>query len=291
MERMRMFLNGVALGKGHRHFAITNLCFLVIVSGAATISTNCGVSRANSVSSSSQVTGTTLLPLTILTQTVPGATFGIPYRALLIAVGGVRPYFWAIPSGALPLGIELDPNTGLLSGSATQAGSFAFEVKLTDRRRTRVNSSLSILVSEPPPPLIITTLVLSPAVVGTPYSVSLTATGGILPYTWAVSSGALPVGIGLNQNTGLLSGTATQAGTFGFQATVTDSRGVGVSASLSILVSAPPPPLIITTQTLPYVVVGSPYSASLTATGGAPPFTWTVSSGALPVGIELDQDT
>jgi hypothetical protein len=286
-----MFLNGWALRKDHRHFAITNLCSLVIVSFVATISTNCGVSRANSVSSSSQGAVATSVQLTILTQTLPGATLGTPYSASLTAVGGVRPYFWAISSGALPAGIELDSHTGLLSGTATQVGAFAFEANVTDRQRTRVGSSLSILVSEPPPPLIIATQALSPAVVGSPYDASLTATGGSLPYTWAVSSGALPAGIELNPDTGLLFGSATQAGTFGFQATVTDSREVRVSAALSIFVSAPPPPLVITTQTLPSATVDTPYLTSLTASGGTPPYTWTVDSGALPVGIELGQDT
>ena len=47
--------------------------------------------------------------------------------------------------------------------------------------------------------------------VNAPYSVMLTATGGVAPYNWAIASGALPSGLTLNATTGLLSGTPTQS--------------------------------------------------------------------------------
>ncbi len=46
--------------------------------------------------------------------------------------------------------------------------------------------------------------------------------------------------------------------------------------------------LIVTTQSLPSATVGSPYSATLTATGGLPPYTWSIISGSLPPGLSLD---
>lgn len=47
-------------------------------------------------------------------------------------------------------------------------------------------------------------------------------------------------------------------------------------------------PLQILTQTLPYGVVGFAYRCSLSATGGWPPYTWHLISGALPSGLSLD---
>ena len=49
----------------------------------------------------------------------------------------------------------------------------------------------------------------------------------------------------------------------------------------------PPPPLAITTTTLPGGTVGQPYSQSVTATGGAAPYSWSVVSGSLPPGLTL----
>lgn len=47
-------------------------------------------------------------------------------------------------------------------------------------------------------------------------------------------------------------------------------------------------PLVVTTQSLPSAIVGVFYSATLSASGGVPPYTWTVISGALPPGLSLD---
>ena len=61
--------------------------------------------------------------------------------------------------------------------------------------------------------------------VGSFYSSSLVATGGCLPYTFSILSGALPPGLTLNPNTGAITGTPTNAGTFNYVAQVTDSCG------------------------------------------------------------------
>ncbi len=96
----------------------------------------------------------------------------------------------------------------------------------------------STVAKGPEPSLSITTQTLSSATVGSPYSASLSATGGVPPYSWGVSSGILPDGFQLNRNTGTLSGTTSQTGVFPFQANVTDSQGIGAYASLSILAQA-----------------------------------------------------
>jgi hypothetical protein len=44
----------------------------------------------------------------------------------------VRPYAWAITSGALPAGLSLDASAGSVSGITTNKGSFSFVVTITD---------------------------------------------------------------------------------------------------------------------------------------------------------------
>ena len=52
----------------------------------------------------------------ILTQSLPNAKVGVDYKAQLLAIGGRRPYTWAVTKGSLPGGLVLDPKTGIISG-------------------------------------------------------------------------------------------------------------------------------------------------------------------------------
>src|SRR4030095_3288063 len=76
-----------------------------------------------------------------------------------------------------------------------------------------VTSSLSITTSSPLPA----------AAVGSPYSQTLAAAGGLLPYSWSITTGSLPAGLALSASTGVLSGTPSTSGTFNFTVQVADA--------------------------------------------------------------------
>jgi len=86
----------------------------------------------------------------------------------------------------------------------------------------------------PPAPagMTLATTALPAGTVGTGYTATLSATGGTTPYTWSVTSGALPRGLHLDKTTGVISGKPKQASTAKFTITVTDS-GTPVRESLS----------------------------------------------------------
>jgi subtilisin family serine protease len=153
--------------------------------------------------------------------------------------------------------------------------------------------AVSCTFGAPPlPPPTITTSSLPDGTVGVAYSATLQASGGTPAYTWSLESGTLPAGVSLNASTGAITGTPTASGTSSFTAKVTDGATQSDTQALSISVApAPVPPPTITTTTLPGGSVGVSYNATLQATGGTPPYTWSLDSGALPAGLTLNSST
>jgi hypothetical protein len=203
-------------------------------------------------------------PLAISTTQLPAATAGTSYSITLTATGGTAPYTW---SGAGVDGLTFS-GTGLLSGTPSQAGTFTQGVTVTDSTGATTNASLTLSVAAPVAPVVVSTTSLPPATAGTNYSVTITASGGTGPYTW---SGTGVDGLTLS-GIGLLSGTLTQAGTFTQGVTVKDSAGATATASLALTVGAP---LTVATTSLPAAAAGTSYTATLNASGGTPPYTWS----------------
>lgn len=88
-----------------------------------------------------------------------------------------------------------------------------------------------------PADLAVGTTSLVPGTVGVSYSARLSASGGVTPYAWSLSSGSLPAGLVLNRSTGVIRGTPTTAGTYSFVVQVKDSAAKTATASLTILVT------------------------------------------------------
>jgi hypothetical protein len=89
-------------------------------------------------------------------------------------------------------------------------------------------------------PLSITTSSLPSGFLLTPYSQTLSATGGIPPYNWSISSGALPNGLTINSSTGEISGIPTTPGTFSFTVQATDAISATAFKNLSIVTGTLP---------------------------------------------------
>ena len=101
-----------------------------------------------------------------------------------------------------------------------------------------------------------------------PYSSGCSASGGFPPYTYSVTSGALPGGLNLNQNTCAITGTPSTPGVFNFTITAFDSPqetgNVPLSQSLRTSRQAGPnaasgsTPFTITVSAAPVAAVGTP---------------------------------
>lgn len=71
--------------------------------------------------------------------------------------------------------------------------------------------------------------------VGTPYSATLLAGGGVPPYVWTLIGGSLPPGLTLD-SAGNITGTPTLQGTYGFDVQVTDPIGNRAVVSIGVSV-------------------------------------------------------
>lgn len=178
-------------------------------------------------------------PVVIATQSLPDALEGAPYAFALTASGGLSPYTWSVTAGVLPAGITLD-SVGNLSGTPTASGGFNFNVEVSDSQPTPATDTASLNLTVIPELTILTTS-LPDGTLGTAYAATLTATGGVAPYTWGVAFGSLPPGVSLSPN-GDLSGTPMTQGLFSFTAGVTDSQSPPSyrAAALQIAVYTPP---------------------------------------------------
>jgi hypothetical protein len=121
--------------------------------------------------------------------------------------------------------------------------------------------------------------------VGTAVSLQIQATDSAGGQTLTYRATGLPAGLSISSSSGLISGTPTSAGTSSITVTATDTTGASGSASFTWTVT--PAPLEVTTTSLPGATLGSAYSATLAATGGTPPYSWSVSAGSLPPGLSL----
>jgi hypothetical protein len=226
---------------------------------------------------------------TVAINPVPGpGILNAPYMHAFSAGGGTAPYTWTVVMGSLPPGLTLNPSTGVLSGTPTQKGNYTFTVQVTDANGTVSTQQFTIAVLSND--LTITPAALPVASLNVPYSYTLTAIGGTAPYTWSLTTGSLVAGFTLNPVTGVLSGTPTQAGTLNFDISVSDQSNDQSSQSFSLTVGAAML-TISTTQTKQTTMVGAAYSFTFAATQGDTPYTWSVTTGTLPPGLNLDGKT
>ncbi|MFZ0619978.1 MAG: putative Ig domain-containing protein [Candidatus Acidiferrales bacterium] len=172
--------------------------------------------------------------------------------------------------------------SGITGATAVQA-----TVTATSITYPALASSLAITVQ--PAPLISPTT-LTDGIVQTPYTATISITGGIAPFTW-VLTGKLPTGLKFsssNTSSVTISGTPTTAQTANFTIQVTDSVGGTNSAPLALTIDPIPPLVITTTSPLTNGVAALAYTETFAATGGITPYKWSVTKGStLPSGLKL----
>jgi hypothetical protein len=218
---------------------------------------------------------------------IPPGQVGVAASVQLVASGGTGPYVFSIVGGTLPAGVTLTPG-GLLSGTPTTVGSTTVTIRASDANGCPGTVTYTIVIGPASCPVItISPPVIPPGQVGVPATLQLTASGGTGPYVFAVVAGTLPAGITLS-STGLLSGTPTTAGTSPVSIRATDANSCPALIVYTIVISPAGCPVItLAPPTLPVGQIGVAYSQQITASGGTGPYTFSIVSGSLPVGLTL----
>jgi len=231
--------------------------------------------------------GTAPAVLSITTTSLPPGNVGQAYSQFVQATGGTGALTWSIVAGTLPQNLNLNSTTGAISGTPTAPGTSSFTIRVADTAGQADTQALSILINPATPPNITTTS-LPGGTVSQSYSQTLQATGGTGTLAWNVSAGSLPTNLTLSP-AGIISGTPTNTGTANFSVRVTDSLSQSDTQPLSITISSATAPLTITTTSINSCRVNRNCNRTLTASGGATPYTWSLNPGseALPAGLTL----
>jgi Putative Ig domain len=259
----------------------------------------------------SSVTVTVNIAPQITTTSIPSSGMnGVPYTATVQSQYGVNPLTYYISSansnapcgtgGNLPCGLTLNPNSGQIVGTPTFTGpgtslKSTFTVQVQDFNKVQGTNPLTLSITVAAPTPIQGSATLPQAFVGAPYSGTISSSGGVPPLTYSLTSGSLPPNLSLNSNSGQITGTPTTASAtpYSFGVTITDSalpthQTALVSAAITV---STPSQLQINTNSLPNGTVGIGYGALLQASGGVPPYTWTLISGQLPSGLVLQSQS
>jgi hypothetical protein len=226
---------------------------------------------------------------------------GVAYTGALSATDGIAPYSFVVTGGALPDGLTMDL-AGNITGTPTLNGVFTAFVTITGTGSAINNVAtvnVTITIGGAPsvtasqlyfmafgltPPLGIVCGDPADGVVNVGYAHLMPILGGAGPFVFEITFGALPDGLTIDAATGLISGTPTVVNTFNFTVRVTDSALTQDSVECSITILDT---LAIDCDNPPDGASGVPYSHFILASGGVPPYTFSIVAGALPDGLAI----
>ncbi|HKV23659.1 MAG TPA: kelch repeat-containing protein [Candidatus Acidoferrum sp.] len=182
--------------------------------------------------------------------TLPNAIQGKAYAFVLQEQGGVGTVAWTQSTGTLPPGITLSPS-GILNGTSTVPGVYTFTVSFTDSsnpHKTASSGSLTITVL---PQFTITTTSLPNGTDATPYTATISTSGGIPPISFSLTTASFPPGLTITQpptgtTSDTLAGTLTLPGVYSFSESVADHSSPPLTATQNYTVTILPTPPTIT---------------------------------------------
>jgi putative Ig domain-containing protein len=229
--------------------------------------------------------------LTIVTPpNLPGTLTNAAYTATLQASNAVGALTWSIapisPTALFVSGLSVDPHTGVLSGAANFSGTAGFVATVTDSASPPKTATKGFTITASAP-----LQAPSPQTVAVGQYQSITPaglnffSGGVWPFTYTLTSGALPLGLRLDTVNDVITGSATTVGMYPITVTVQDSYTPPEVVSEQITVQVIPPQLSIANSVPRQILLNRPFSGKVIANGGIPPYSFALSSGSMPAGL------
>jgi len=210
------------------------------------------------------------------------AAVGRPFQQQCYGSAGTPPYTFS--ATGLPAGLSINASTGIISGTATSPAETSANVVVTDSTGQTARQTINFSVANPK--LSLQCIFPPSATVGSAYTAACAASSGVGPYSYSIATGTLPAGLKLDPTSGAVSGTPTGLGS-AFTVQVTDSESPAATARFSENLFVQPAVLTILSTSLPVPNPGLAYAAIPMVYGGTPPYTFAISNGALPAGLEL----
>ncbi|MEI6634664.1 MAG: putative Ig domain-containing protein [Chlamydiota bacterium] len=174
--------------------------------------------------------------LLIVTEAFAEGTTGERYEQAVSATGGTPPYSWQVYPVSLPAGLAIDPSRGVISGTPESADDVLLTLGVSDTQGEKASAEFELVIRAAS--LAVTTSGLPQCLRDKPYEASIEAEGGVPPYRWSLSGGALPAGLALDAASGLISGTTSAtAGDYGLQAAVTDGAAARATRDLTLSIA------------------------------------------------------
>ena len=229
-------------------------------------------------------------PLEITTAALADTDIGDGYAASIAAIGGTAPYTFTVATGELPAGVSLAADGSVAGTVGNGATTEFFTLQATDSSSPPLAATRDYAIRVG---MRVATGTLADATGGVPYSDALVVRGGLPPYDWSLTAGALPAGLtGPDASSGVISGTpvaACSATNASLSVQVTDSDTPAVSAGRAgIGLTVNPAVLAFPTTALPNGVLSAAYNQQIQVTGGVPPYSFALTGGSLPSQLSLN---
>lgn len=219
----------------------------------------------------------------ITTGTLSNGQIAVAYSqtiATVNAAGNLASCVFSAGTSPPGLSIQASGTTCIIQGTPSQAGTFNFTVQASDGTTTATQQYTVIINGACAAAVITSTSPLPQSTVNVAYPPFQFQGSNVT--SWSATG--VPTGMSLSSG-GILSGTPTGSGTSTLQVTATNGCSSAGPTAFSLTIN--PSTLQIVTTSLPAGNINLPYSQALQASGGTQPYSWTLSSGTLPTGLNL----
>jgi len=237
------------------------------------------------------MSGQSIKPIAI-SASVPMATVGSSYHASVSVSGGTAPYAFAAKAGKVPPGLSISPTFGSISGTPRLAGSYSFMLTVADNSGDAQGLKIISItvrrsrVASPPVKVVVSPASANISSGSSKQFAAVVSNADDSEVAWSASAGTVTAN-------GLFTAPKVSS-TTSIRLTATSKVNPTKQGSATISVNPPAEPtgsssgLAMASSSLPTGTEGTPYTATLHASGGKTPYQWKIASGSLPSGFELE---